>query len=73
MTVRLKGGVLKILAPNAAPTKPYIQGLKIDGTPTTSLWIPWDRISKGATLEFDLTDSATTTWGTAPADAPPRP
>ena len=73
MTVRLKGGILKILAPNAAPTKPYVQGLKIDGTPTTSLWIPWDRLSNGATLEFDLTDVATSTWGTAPADAPPRP
>jgi len=73
MTVRLKSGVLKILAPNAAPTKPYVQGLSIDGTPTTSLWVPWNRISNGATLAFDLTDKASTTWGTALGDAPPRP
>jgi putative alpha-1,2-mannosidase len=38
MTVRLKSGALKILAPNADPTKPYVQGLKIDGVATTSLW-----------------------------------
>jgi putative alpha-1,2-mannosidase len=73
MTVRLKSGTLKILAPNAAPTKPYVQGLAIDGTSTTSLWVPWSRISSGATLVFDLTDNANTTWGTAAADSPPRP
>jgi len=73
MTVRMKSGVLKILAPNAVPTKPYVQGLTIDETPTTSLWIPWNRISNGATLVFDLTDNAATTWGTSASDAPPRP
>jgi len=73
MTVRLKGGLLKILAPAAAPTRPYVQGLKIDGNATTSLWIPWERIASGATLEFDLTDSAASTWGTASTDAPPPP
>ncbi|HET6281207.1 MAG TPA: GH92 family glycosyl hydrolase [Polyangia bacterium] len=73
MTVRLRSGVLKIVAPNASPTRPYIQALKIDGTPTSSLWIPWDRVARGATLEFDLTDDAATPWGTAAADAPPRP
>jgi predicted alpha-1,2-mannosidase len=73
MTVRLKSGTLKIVAPNAAPTKPYVQGLTIDGASTTSLWVPWSRVSNGATLVFDLTDNANTTWGTAAADAPPRP
>jgi predicted alpha-1,2-mannosidase len=72
-TVRLKGGILKIVAPSAAPAKPFVQGLKVNGTATTSLWIPWAQVAKGATLEFDLTDSAASTWGTGAADAPPRP
>jgi predicted alpha-1,2-mannosidase len=72
-TIRLKGGVLKILAPNASPTAPYVQGLKVNGMATTSLWLPWDQVAKGGTLEFDLTESAASTWGTGAADVPPAP
>jgi predicted alpha-1,2-mannosidase len=73
MTVRLKEGVLKITAPDVSATKMYVQGLKLNGTPTTSLWVSWDQVAKGGTLEFDVTDSAASTWGTNPTDAPPRP
>jgi predicted alpha-1,2-mannosidase len=72
-TIRLKGGILKIVAPNAATAAPYVQGLKLNGAATTSLWVPWAQVENGATLEFDLTDSATSTWGTATTDTPPRP
>jgi predicted alpha-1,2-mannosidase len=49
---------------------PYIQSLKINDKNTTSLWIPWSIIQKGATLDFTL-GSSPSKWGINPEDAPP--
>jgi predicted alpha-1,2-mannosidase len=70
-TVHLGNGAqLQIRAPAAAEDAPYVQGLKLDGVATTSLWIPWSQLANGATLDFDLGPSPGT-WGTGVADAPP--
>lgn len=71
MTVYLADGrTLEIDAPQASPTQPYVQGLRLDGTLTSSLWVPWAAVEGGATLDFAL-GSAASGWGSAPQDAPP--
>lgn len=70
-TVQLAGGhTLQINASNAADGNPYVQSLTINGSPSTKLWLPWDTVSGGATLNFTLDDSASS-WATGAADAPP--
>jgi putative alpha-1,2-mannosidase len=71
VTVNLAGGhTLKVNAPQASDAHPYVQDLKIDGTPTTSLWLPWSSVQNGATLDFTLAGTASS-WGGSPQDAPP--
>jgi predicted alpha-1,2-mannosidase len=70
-TLRLGNGkTLQIHAPAAADDAPYVQGLKVNGAATTSVWLPWGTVSAGATLDFDLGTTAGS-WGTGPNDAPP--
>jgi predicted alpha-1,2-mannosidase len=70
-TVYLAGGkTVQINAPAAEDNAAYVQGLKVNGTSTTSLWLPWSTVAAGATLEFDLGTTASN-WGTGAADAPP--
>jgi len=71
MTLELSGGhVLQIDAPAASNAQPYVQGLDVNGVPTTSLWLPWDAVKGGATLDFAL-GSYPSSWGSSPQDAPP--
>jgi len=71
VTVRLAGGqTLQINAPGAADATPYVQSLHLDGQATTNLWIPWQTVEHGATLDFALSGNPTS-WGSNPADAPP--
>jgi predicted alpha-1,2-mannosidase len=70
-TVQLAGGkTLQIHAPAAQDNAPFVQSMLVNGTPTTSLWLPWSTVAAGATLEFDL-GTTPSNWGTGPADAPP--
>jgi predicted alpha-1,2-mannosidase len=70
-TVHLgNGSTLSIHAPAAAQSAPYVQSLNVNGTATTSLWLPWGVVAAGATLDFVL-GSSPSNWGTGPADAPP--
>jgi predicted alpha-1,2-mannosidase len=48
------GGVLHIMAPSAASDAPYVQAVSLDGSPLQTWWIDWDRLARGATLEFAL-------------------
>jgi putative alpha-1,2-mannosidase len=48
----------------------YVHSLKINDKNTTSLWIPWNIIQKGAILDFTLSNSPSK-WGSNPEDAPP--
>jgi predicted alpha-1,2-mannosidase len=71
VTVRLAGGqTLQINAPGAADATPYVQSLHLDGQATTNLWMPWQTVEHGATLDFALSGNPTS-WGSNPADAPP--
>ena len=71
MTVDLPSGhTLQIDAPQAADGQPYVQSLELDGNLTSSLWLPWDAVQNGATLDFAL-GSSPSSWGSSPQDAPP--
>ncbi len=71
VTLNLSGGhTLQIDAPEASDAQPYVQSLELDGSPTTSLWLPWATVQNGATLDFAL-GSAPSSWGSSPQDAPP--
>ena len=70
-TVHLAGGhTLQINATNAADGNPYVQSLTVNGTSSSSLWLPWSSVAGGTTLNFTLGSSASS-WGTAASDAPP--
>lgn len=69
--VQLAGGqTLQINAPGASDISPYVQALSLNGNATTSLWLPWGTVKKGATLNFTLGSSATS-WGSGVGDTPP--
>ncbi len=71
VTLGLSGGhTLQVNAPGASDSQPYVQSLTLDGNPTTSLWLPWSTVQKGASLDFTL-GSSPSGWGTGPQDAPP--
>jgi len=71
VTIHLaRGHTLQINAPAASDADPYVQGLNLNGHATTSLWLPWNSVQNGATLDFTLGSSATN-WGSDPGDAPP--
>jgi putative alpha-1,2-mannosidase len=71
VTLGLSGGhALQINAPGASVSQPYVQSLKFNGNPTTSLWLPWSAVKNGATLDFTLGGSPSN-WGGSPQDAPP--
>jgi predicted alpha-1,2-mannosidase len=73
VTVNLAGGgqhVLRIEATGASDSAPYVQSLMLDGSPSSSLWIPWSSVENGATLDFTL-GSGPSSWGSSPQDAPP--
>lgn len=70
--VRLGSGqLLQITGQGAADSAPYVQSLRLNGVPTTSLWIPVETLLAGATLDFTLGASPNYSWGSDPADAPP--
>jgi len=71
ISVSLSGGnTLQINAPEASDAQPYVQSLELNGTPTSSLWLPWAAVKGGATLDFAL-GASPSSWGGSPQDAPP--
>jgi predicted alpha-1,2-mannosidase len=64
------GKTITINAPGASPTEYYVHNLKINGSPYSKLYVPFSTLSQGATLDWTL-GTTPSTWGNAPADAPP--
>jgi predicted alpha-1,2-mannosidase len=64
------GRTITISAPGASPTEFYADGLRLDGQPWNRLYVPYSTLARGATLDWTLGTSPTS-WGSAPADAPP--
>lgn len=70
--VRVKGGrVLSLKGRGAAAKSPYVQGLRLNGRPYESTWIPYESIARGGTLDFTLGPEPNKKWATDPSAAPP--
>jgi predicted alpha-1,2-mannosidase len=65
------GKMLNIVGEGASARAPYVQELLLNGKPHNSTWLPFERISVGATLRFKLGNAANTKWATSPDAAPP--
>ncbi|HVV23075.1 MAG TPA: glycoside hydrolase domain-containing protein, partial [Pseudonocardiaceae bacterium] len=60
-----------INAPAASDTNEYVTGLKVNGTTTTKPWLPESFAQHGGTLDFTMSSTPDTSWGSAATDAPP--
>jgi predicted alpha-1,2-mannosidase len=70
-TIHLENGNdIQIRGNNASSDNCYVQSFSLNGTPTSSLWLPFDAIRNGGSLTFNL-GNAPSNWGTSPAAAPP--
>lgn len=67
---RGNGVTIDITAPAATPTTPYITALTVNGSPSQKPWLTENLVQTGGTLHYDLSTTPTS-WGSAPADAPP--
>jgi predicted alpha-1,2-mannosidase len=68
ITVNLGNG--KKFAFTSSGSGYYVQSAKLNGSATTSLWLPVATVLAGGSLDFVL-GSAASTWGGGVADAPP--
>ena len=64
------GRTITINAPGASPTQFYVDALSVDGQSWSKLYVPYSALVRGATLDWTL-GASPTSWGSAPADAPP--
>lgn len=51
--LQLGQSVVRIIA-EGAPSKLYVQSVRLDGEPVRDWWIDWERLSKASKLEFAL-------------------
>ena len=52
--IDVPGGVFRVIAKGNGPDAPYIESVKLNGEPYDRLWIDYDDIMKGGTLEFTM-------------------
>jgi predicted alpha-1,2-mannosidase len=72
VTLRLpRVGTVRIAAPRAARSRPYVHGLRLDGRAVRRPWLRATRLRDGATLRFDLGARPDRRWGAARSAAPP--
>ncbi|GAA1692371.1 hypothetical protein GCM10009745_42190 [Kribbella yunnanensis] len=73
-TVRIdrgNGKTITINAPNASDSVKYVQSLRVNGQASNRAWLSEDFVAAGGTLDYALGATASTTWASAAADAPP--
>ncbi|MDN6428832.1 MAG: GH92 family glycosyl hydrolase, partial [Propionibacterium sp.] len=63
--------VIAISAPGATQGARHIEGLSVDGVGRTASWLPETFARDGGTLQFTITSSHTSSWGTGEDDVPP--
>jgi predicted alpha-1,2-mannosidase len=61
---------ITVKAPTAAPNRPYVRALSINGQPDARTWLALPATGQ-LTLDFTLAAHPDRQWGSAPADAPP--
>ncbi len=70
VTMQFGKHTLRIIAPGA-PSKLYVQSVRLDGKPVRNWWIDWERLSKASKLEFALSAEANHLAGQPPPSFPP--
>ena len=71
-TIQLgNGSRVEIEAENAAAQNPYVLSLSVNGQPYEKTWLPYELLSRGATLRFKLGSLPNKDWGRKPEEAPP--
>ncbi|ONI87563.1 alpha-1,2-mannosidase [Actinosynnema sp. ALI-1.44] len=68
---RGNGKTISVNAPGASDTNKYVQSLRVNGQASNRAWLPESIVANGGTLDFTLGAGPNTSWGSAPADAPP--
>ena len=68
---RPSGQTITINAPNASSSTYYVQSLNVNGSASNNPWLPPSFIANGGTLDYTLSTSANTSWGSDPSNAPP--
>jgi len=69
--VHLPGGDLKIVGSGAGAGSPFVQSLRLNGTPVRSPWLAYSALRSGGTLTFSLGPRPNPAWGASPTVAPP--
>ena len=64
------GETLTVRADGGSPEALYVQGLSVNGTPTTRSWLHFADVAHGGALTFTM-GTKPSTWGTGEGDEPP--
>ena len=67
-----KGKSFTVITKNNAKENPYIQSATLNGKPFTKSWISQDEITAGGKLVLTMGPQPNHSFGSAPADRPPR-
>ncbi|MFC5172040.1 GH92 family glycosyl hydrolase [Streptomyces mutomycini] len=67
---RPQGGDIRISAPQADATHPYIDAVKVDGRASDRSWTDARLVTGGGSLTYRLADRPNTSWATGPAGLP---
>lgn len=67
-----KGKSFTVITKNNAKENPYIQSATLNGKPFTKSWISQDEITAGGKLVLTMGPQPNRSFGSAPADRPPR-
>ncbi|MFE4449339.1 GH92 family glycosyl hydrolase [Streptomyces sp. NPDC056796] len=67
---RSQGGDIRISAPQADATHPYIDAVKVDGRAADRSWTDARLVTGGGSLAYRLADRPNTSWATGPAGLP---
>lgn len=70
--VDLAGGrTLRIRAPGADGRKlQYVQSARLDGRDFTRVWLNWNQLREGGSIELELSDLPESKWGSRASDLP---
>ncbi|TVT16860.1 GH92 family glycosyl hydrolase [Amycolatopsis acidiphila] len=69
--VVLTTGAGKKITISSSGAGQYVSTLKVNGATTTKPWLPESFVTTGGTLDYTLSGTPNTSWGSSPSDAPP--
>lgn len=65
------GHIVRVDAPGAGSSDPYIHGMTLRGHPSTRTFVPLPALAPGGEIRFQLGRTPDRLWGSRPADRPP--